>query len=198
MRADVSEHGARLTRVLYSIDKQYSSSAAACNGASPTYGARQPRVIHHCKQHRLVARVRPLLDEKTQTPFWWPYPFEVLQFGYLAGFGPFPKREVKTKLCAESESHGTRDSDASTSPGAGAAGVPLRTPYRQAVLRIAAAFIPRTPHILRRSRAVSLQKRALKTARSCFEPDCIVSILLYYRLPDPVTSGGHKQPVQGL
>jgi hypothetical protein len=51
-----------------------------------------------------------------------------------------------------------RDSDASTSPGGGAAGVPLRTPYRRAVLRIAAAFGPRTLHILRRSCAVSLQK----------------------------------------
>jgi hypothetical protein len=41
--------------------------AAACNGASPTYGARQPRVIHHCKQHRLVARVKPFSDENTDS-----------------------------------------------------------------------------------------------------------------------------------
>jgi hypothetical protein len=75
------------------------------------------------------------------------------------------------KIRAESNSHGTRDSDASTSPGGGAAGVPLRTPHRQAVLRIAAVSGARTPHILRRLRAVSLQKKALKTARSCFEPD---------------------------
>jgi len=89
----------------------------------------------------------------------------------LADFGPFPKREEKTKIRAEIDSHGTRDSDASTSPGGGAAGVPLRTPYRRADLRIAAAFGPRTPHILRRSCAVSLPKRALKTARSCYGPD---------------------------
>jgi hypothetical protein len=67
------------------------------------------------------------------------------------------------------DSHGTRDGDASTSPIGGAAGVPLRTPYRHAVLRIAAVFGPRTPHILRRSCAVSLQNEALKTAQSCFE-----------------------------
>ena len=63
-RVDVREHGARLKRVHYGIDKHYSSSAAACNGASPTYGACQPRVIHRCKQHRLVARVRPFFDGK--------------------------------------------------------------------------------------------------------------------------------------
>jgi len=89
----------------------------------------------------------------------------------LADFGPFSKREEKTKIRAEIVSHGARDSDASTSPGGGAAGVPLRTPYRNAVLRIAAAFGLRTPHILRRSCAVSLQKRALKTARSRYGPD---------------------------
>ena len=88
-----------------------------------------------------------------------------------ADFGPFSKREEKTKIRAEIGSHGTRDSDASTSPGGGAAGVPLRTPYLHAVLRIAAAFGPRTPHILRRSCAVSLPKRALMTARSCYGPD---------------------------
>jgi len=88
-----------------------------------------------------------------------------------ADFGPFSKREEKTKIRAEIGSHGTRDSDASTSPSGGAPGVPLRTPYLYAVLRIAAAFGPRTPHILRRSCVVSLQKRALKTARSSFEPD---------------------------
>jgi len=69
------------------------------------------------------------------------------------------------------DSHGTRDGDTSTSPGGGAAGVPLRTPFLQAVLQIAAAFGPPTPHILRRSCAVSLQKTSLKTAPTCFEPD---------------------------
>jgi len=86
-----------------------------------------------------------------------------------------PKREGKTKIGAESVSHRTRDSDASTSPGGVAAGVPLRTPYRHAVLRIAAAFGPRTPHILRRSCAVSLQnvrekrrlvQKAIRTGRA--------------------------------
>jgi hypothetical protein len=69
MRADVREHGAWLKRVPYIIDKQYSSSAAACNGASPTDGARQQRVIHHRKQQRLVARVRPFLDKKHKLYF---------------------------------------------------------------------------------------------------------------------------------
>jgi len=48
------------------------------------------------------------------------------------------------KIRAEIDSHGTRNSDASTSPGGGAAGVPLRTPYRHAVLRIPAAFGPQS------------------------------------------------------
>ena len=170
-RADVREHGARLKRVLYSILKQYSSSAAACNGASLTYGARQPRVIHHCKQYQLVARVRSFSDERHRLQFGSVTNSKVPLFGYLAYSGPFSKREVKTKVRAECDSHWTRHSDASTSPGGSAAGVLLRTPYRHAVLRIAAAFGPRTPHILRRSCAVSLQNRALKTARSCFEPD---------------------------
>jgi hypothetical protein len=51
------------------MDRQYSSSAAACNGASPTYGARQPRDIQHCKQHRLSARVRPFFDRKHRLHF---------------------------------------------------------------------------------------------------------------------------------
>jgi len=42
--------------------------------------------------------------------------FKGTQFGCLADFGPFPKREEKTKIRAEIDSHGTRDSDASTSP----------------------------------------------------------------------------------
>jgi len=88
------------------------------------------------------------------------------------------KREEKTLIRAEIDSHGTRDSDASTSPGGVAAGVALRTPYRHAILRIAAAFGPRTPHILRRSCAVSLQKRALKTARSCYGPDVVPYVWL--------------------
>jgi len=46
-----------------------SSIASTCSGASPTYGARQPRVIHHCKQHRLVARVRPFFDTKHRLRF---------------------------------------------------------------------------------------------------------------------------------
>jgi len=98
-------------------------------------------------------------------------PIRGTQFGYLADTGFVSKREGKTKILEEIDSHGTRDSDASTSPGGGAAGVPLRTPYRHAVLRIAAAFGPRTPHISRRSCAVSLQKRALRTARSWYGPD---------------------------
>jgi hypothetical protein len=109
--------------------------------------------------------------QKTQDPFWQFCQFKGTQIGCLADFGPFLKREEKTKIRARTDSHGTRDSDAPTSQGGGAAGVPLRTPYRHAVLRIAAAFGPRTPHILRRSCAVSLQKRALKTARSRYGPD---------------------------
>ena len=46
-----------------------SSIASTCSGASPTYGARQPRVIHRCKQHRLVARVRPFFDGKHRLHF---------------------------------------------------------------------------------------------------------------------------------
>ena len=68
-RADVREHGARLERIPYMIDKQYSSSAAASNGVSPTYGARQRRVIHHCKQRRLSARVRPCFDRTRRLHF---------------------------------------------------------------------------------------------------------------------------------
>jgi len=91
----------------------------------------------------------------------------------LGRFRTFSEREEKTKIRAEIDSHGTRDSDASTSPGGGAAGVPLRTPHLHAVLRFAAAFGPRTPHILRRSCAVSLQKKALMTARSCYGADVV-------------------------
>jgi len=98
-------------------------------------------------------------------------PIQGTQFGYLADYGAFSKREGEAQDSCRIVSHGMRDGDASTSPRGGAAGVPLRTPYRHAVLRIAAAFGPRTPHILRRSCAVSLQKRSLKTAPSCFEPD---------------------------
>ena len=68
-RADVREHGARLKRVPCSIYKQYSSSAAAYDGASPADGARQPRFSHHCKQHRLVARVRPFFDKNHRSHF---------------------------------------------------------------------------------------------------------------------------------
>jgi hypothetical protein len=97
----------------------------------------------------------------------------------LADFGPFSKREEKTKIRAEIDSHGTRDSDASTSPGGGAAGDPLRTPYRHAVLRIAAAFGVRTPHILRRSCAVSLQKKKLsRPLEAVMDPTCIFSKLI--------------------
>jgi len=169
-RSDVREHGARLKRVHYSIDQQYSSSAAACNGPSPTYGARQPRVIHQCKKHRLVARVRPFLDEKHRLHFGGLTNSGVLSSGAWP-ISVLSKREEKTKIRAEIDSQGTREGDALTSPGSGAAGVPLRTLYRYAALRIAAAFGPRTPHILRRSCAVILQKRDPKTARSCFEPD---------------------------
>jgi len=49
---------------------------AACNGASPTYGARQMSAIHHCKQHRLEARVRPFFHGK-----------HTLHFGSLTNLG---------------------------------------------------------------------------------------------------------------
>jgi len=84
-------------------------------------------------------------------------PIQGYSVWFLGRFRTFFETRGKTKIRARTDSHGTRDSDAPTSPGGGAAGVPLRTPYRHAVLRIAAAFGPRTPHILRRSCAVSLQ-----------------------------------------
>ena len=115
--------------------------------------------------------MQTVFRQKTQASLWQVCQWKGTQLGYLAEFGPFSKCEEKTKIRAEIDSHGTRDSDASTSPGGGAAGVPLRTPYRRADLRLAAAFGQRTPHILRRSCAVSLHKRALKTARSCYGPD---------------------------
>jgi len=67
-------------------------------------------------------------------------PIQGTQFGYLADYGHFSKREVEAEDSCRINSHGKRDGDASTSPGRGAAG-----------------FGPRTPHILRRSCVVSLQ-----------------------------------------
>jgi len=124
--ADVREHGARLKRIPYINTKQYGFSAAACDGASPADGARQPRTSHHCQQLRLVARVFVRNTDVVSVILL----IEGTQFGYLADFGPFSKCEVNTKIRAECGSHGTRDGHASTSPGGGAAGVLLRTMCR--------------------------------------------------------------------
>jgi hypothetical protein len=45
-------------------------SVAACDGASPAEGTRQPRANHNCKQYRLLGRVRQFLDKTTQTTVW--------------------------------------------------------------------------------------------------------------------------------
>ena len=91
---------------------------------------------------------------------------------FLGRFRTFFETRGKTKIRARTDSHGTRDSDAPTSPGGGAAGVPLRTPYRHAVLRIAAAFGPRTPHVLRHRVPSASKKELSRPLEAVMDPTC--------------------------
>jgi hypothetical protein len=88
----------------------------------------------------------------------------------LANFRLFFRNVGENEVSHEIDSHGTRDGDATPSPGGGAAGVPLRTLLRQAILRTAAAFDPRTPRVLRKSCAASLENKAVETTGSLNRP----------------------------
>jgi hypothetical protein len=162
----------RLKRVPYSIDIQCSSSAAACSDASPTYGARQPRVIHHCKQHRIEARVRPFSDEKHR-----------LHFGSLTNSGVLSS--VLGRFRTFFETRGKNEDPCRNRFARDAQQRRVDVARRRRGGRSIAHTVspcgsanPRCvwstkPHIFRRSCAVSLQRRALKTAGRCFEPDVL-------------------------